>query len=39
MQMYEQGHISEEEELTALAKLGYLPDGTVDEDGNKEFCL
>ena len=37
MQMYEQGYISEEEELTALAKLGYLPDGTVDEDGNKNF--
>lgn len=37
IQMFKQGYISEEEELAALARMGYEPDGTVDEDGYKNF--
>lgn len=36
MEMYRQGKISEEEELAALAEMGYYPDGT-DEKGNTRF--
>ena len=37
IQMYKQDKISEEEELAALAELGYQPDGTTDDDGYKNF--
>lgn len=37
IQMYKQDKISEDEELAALAELGYQPDGTTDEDGYKNF--
>lgn len=37
IQMFKQGYISEEEELAALARMGYEPDGTVDKDGYKNF--
>ena len=36
MEMYKQGKITEEEELVALAEMGYYPDGK-DEKGNTKF--
>ncbi len=36
-QMYIQGMITEEEELTAMSEIGYLPDGGIDEDGYRIF--
>ena len=35
-QMYKQGYISHQEELDALAEIGYFPDG-VDEEGEEQF--
>jgi penicillin-binding protein 1A len=36
-QMYLQGYITEEEEISAMAEIGYLPDGGTDSDGNQVF--
>ncbi len=36
-QMYIQGYITEEEEIAAMAEIGYLPDGGEDEDGYTIF--
>lgn len=36
-QMYLQGYITEDEEISAMAEIGYIPDGSVDSDGNKVF--
>lgn len=36
-QMYKQGYISHQEELDAMAEIGYFPDG-VDEEGEELFA-
>lgn len=36
-QMFIQGYITEDEEISAMAEIGYLPDGGVDSDGYKTF--